>query len=184
ALRPVFDGGDIDPDAIRAARENAAAAGLSDAIRWEVRALVQRVAADASARPGSNDDDTSLPAAADPPTGTATGPAVPSPRGLVVCNPPYDARLAADPALYRALGDALRRAVPQWRASLLCGDRELAFATGLRAKKTYQVSNGALECVLVVCDPILPAARADAVPRVLSEGAGMVANRLRKTLKA
>ena len=27
-----------------------------------------------------------------------------SARGLVVCNPPYDARLSADPALYRALG--------------------------------------------------------------------------------
>src|SRR5690606_20864085 len=58
-----------------------------------------------------------------------------SPRGLVVCNPPYDARLAADPALYRALGDALKRSVPGWRAALLCGDAEVARATGLRAAK-------------------------------------------------
>ena len=54
----------------------------------------------------------------------ATPPVAP---GLVVSNPPYDARLAADPALYRGIGDALRRAVPQWHAALLCGDEELVF---------------------------------------------------------
>ena len=75
-------------------------------------------------------------------------------RGLVVCNPPYDLRLAADPALYRALGDALKATVPQWRASLLCGDAELARATGLRATKRYQVFNGAIECTLIAVDPI------------------------------
>src|SRR5690606_14664049 len=83
-------------------------AGLGDAIRWQVRDVASLGAGDVGA----------------------------APRGLVACNPPYDARLAADPALYRSLGVALRRAVPGWRASLLCGDRELAFATGLRAKKT------------------------------------------------
>ncbi len=110
--------------------------------------------------------------------------------GLVVCNPPYDARLAADPALYRALGDALRRAVPDWRASLLCGDAELARATGLRAGKRYQIFNGALECTLIVCDPIATARRentdggdgAHAAP-ALSDGAQMVANRLRRNLR-
>ena len=160
ALRAVFDGRDADPEAIRAARENATAAGLRDAIRWEVRDIAQPApTADPQADAGAS-------------------------RGLVVCNPPYDARLAADPALYRALGDALRGAVPGWRASLLCGDRELAFATGLRAKKNYQMFNGALECTLIVCDPVQPQARADAAPRELSEGARMVANRLRKTLRA
>ena len=105
-------------------------------------------------------------------------------RGVVVCNPPYDARLAADPALYRALGDALRRAVPDWRASLLCGDRELAHATGLRAKKTYQVFNGPIECTLIACNPVAPPQRrrSDAPP-ALSEGATMVANRLRRNLR-
>ncbi|MFP7723657.1 bifunctional 23S rRNA (guanine(2069)-N(7))-methyltransferase RlmK/23S rRNA (guanine(2445)-N(2))-methyltransferase RlmL [Lysobacter sp. A3-1-A15] len=119
----------------------------------------------------------------------ATAPAA-SPPGLVVSNPPYDARLAADPALYRALGDALRRAVPDWRASLLCGDGELARATGLRAGKRYQVFNGALECTLIVCDPIATA-RAESTTGAagkhaappLSEGAQMVANRLRRNLR-
>ncbi len=103
--------------------------------------------------------------------------------GAVVCNPPYDERLAADPALYRALGNALQKAVPQWRASLLCGNDELAFATGLRAGKKYQMFNGALECALIVCDPIAVPGRDPAQPRELSEGAQMVVNRLRKNLK-
>jgi len=217
ALRPVFDGSDLDPQAIRAARENAAAAGLRDAIRWEVRPVEQlevdflarhsrqsgrsfttaqsaghpfapghfpgRATAKMDSRFRGNDG------AEDPVTDGNMASAAQSAeagifRGLVACNPPYDARLAADPALYRTLGDALKRAVPEWRASLLCGDRELAFATGLRAKKSYQLFNGALECTLIVCDPVRPAVREDAVPRELSEGARMVANRLRKTLKA
>ena len=112
--------------------------------------------------------------------------ALPAPgpsRGLVVCNPPYDQRLAADPALYRELGDALRRAVPDWRASLLCGDQDLARGTGLRAAKTYTVFNGALECCLITCDPVQPAARPVKPPAELGEGATMVANRLRKNIR-
>ena len=103
--------------------------------------------------------------------------------GLVVCNPPYDERLAADAALYRMLGDALQRAVPGWRASLLCGNADLAHATGLRAQKKYQVFNGAIECALIVCDPVAAPARERSEPRPLSEGAQMVANRIRKNLK-
>ena len=102
SLRPCFIGSDIDPHAIRAARENAQAAGVDDAVSFAVRDIAD------------------LPAQANP-------------RGVVACNPPYDARLAADPALYRTLGDALKRATPAWCASLLCGDFELARATGLRA---------------------------------------------------
>src|SRR3546814_3292642 len=114
ALRDVFNGSDSDPHMIRAARENATAAGLRDAIVFDVRDM-------------------------------AMLPIQQAPRGLAVCNPPYDARLAADPALYRTLGDALKRAAPDWRASLLCGDVALAHATGLRAAKKYQLFNGALD---------------------------------------
>ena len=121
ALRPVFFGSDLDPHAIRAARENAE---RRRAWSMSIELDVARRARDCRRRP--------------------------QPRGLVVCNPPYDARLAADPALYRALGDALKRAVPDWRASLLCGDAELAYATGLRAEKKYQLFNGAIECTLIV----------------------------------
>ncbi|QDH69686.1 bifunctional 23S rRNA (guanine(2069)-N(7))-methyltransferase RlmK/23S rRNA (guanine(2445)-N(2))-methyltransferase RlmL [Marilutibacter alkalisoli] len=152
ALRSCFFGSDSDPQAIRAARDNAALAGLTGAIAWDH--------ADVAALPK-----------------------LPSDRGLVVCNPPYDARLAADPALYRTLGDALKNAVPQWRASLLCGDAELARATGLRASKVYPIFNGAIECSLITVDPVAPASRLDEGPRELNEGAQMVANRLRKNLR-
>ena len=152
ALRPVFQGSDLDPHAIEAARRNARAAGVDQAIAWNVR--------DVRALPPH-----------------------PAGRGLVVCNPPYDLRLAADPALYRALGDALKSAVPQWRASLLCGDAELARATGLRAGKRYQVFNGAIECTLIVADPVLTPTIDRGPARALSEGARMVANRLRKNLR-
>ncbi len=103
--------------------------------------------------------------------------------GLVVCNPPYDVRLAADPALYRALGDALKRDVPDWAASLLCGDQELAHATGLRARKRYQVFNGPIECALIVCEPIAAPRAAATESKPLPDGARMVANRLDKNLR-
>ena len=150
-LRPCLHGSDLDPHAIRAARENAQIAGVEDAIAFAV-------------------------------CDVADLPPMENPRGTVACNPPYDARLAADPALYRALGDALKRAVPQWRAALLCGDFELARATGLRATKRYQVFNGAIECSLIACDPIAPPQREATEKRELPEGAQMVANRIRKNL--
>jgi 23S rRNA (guanine2445-N2)-methyltransferase / 23S rRNA (guanine2069-N7)-methyltransferase len=155
-LQSRFHGSDLDPHAIRAARENAERAGVVEVIDFAVRDVAQ-LAQTMDAR------------------------------GLVVCNPPYDARLAADPQLYRALGDALKRVAPDWRASLLCGDAELARATGLRAAKKYQMFNGAIECALIVCDPIRPPQREvslDAPTPALSEGAQMVSNRVRKNLKA
>jgi len=153
ALQPVFHGSDSDPHAIRAAQDNARAAGVDACIAWQVRDVAALAPID-------------------------------MPRGLVACNPPYDARLAADPALYRALGNALSNAVPSWRASLLCGDAELARATGLRAGKRYQLFNGAIECTLITVDPIAPERPvADAPMPALTEGAQMVANRLRRNLR-
>ena len=155
ALRACFVGRDIDPHAIEACARNAAAAGVAHAL-------------DLAAAPV---EALRLP-----------DPVPPAAAGLVVCNPPYDARLVADPALYRGLGDALRRTVPGWRASLLCGDEELARATGLRARKRYRLFNGAIECALIVADPVLPEPRPSAQPQALPDGAAMVANRLRRNL--
>ena len=103
--------------------------------------------------------------------------------GLVVCNPPYDERLAADAALYRLLGDRLADSVPDWRAALLCGTEELAFATGLRGKKRYALYNGALPVCLLIADPLRRPVREPREEAPLGEGALMVANRLRKNLK-
>lgn len=104
--------------------------------------------------------------------------------GLVVCNPPYDKRLESNPSEYRALGDALQRIVPEWSGSILCGSDTLAKALGLRWKKAYPLRNGALECSLLVIERMKQEVRAPAAPAALSDGAQMVANRLRKNLKA
>jgi 23S rRNA (guanine2445-N2)-methyltransferase / 23S rRNA (guanine2069-N7)-methyltransferase len=214
SLRRAFVGRDLDPQAIRAARDNAISAGLVDVVDFAVGDIRDLQAGDAvvrdpSERPsdyrgagGSTGSDVAAhagpwsrhaaaargeaPAPTDAQAGGADVPAGigTSGNGLVVCNPPYDARLAADPALYRALGDALRRCVPTWRASLLCGDEPLARATGLRARKTYRVFNGSIETVLLVVDPVGPAQRAEPAATVeLTEGARMVANRIRRNLR-
>ncbi len=105
--------------------------------------------------------------------------------GLVVCNPPYDERLATGLDLYQQLGQALPRALGGWRAVLLCGDKAMALATGLRASRVYEFFNGNLPCVLLRIDRLDAAVTrksgsgADA-PAALSEGARMVVNRLRK----
>lgn len=153
ALRPVFFGSDSDSRVLSTAARNAVAAGVGDALRLTPQ-RVEDLQGDFGAQ------------------------------GVVVCNPPYDARLSADPALYRALGDALRRVVPEWNASLLCGDEALARATGLHAKKTYAVFNGALECCLLVVERLgVQRERKNKTDSVLSDGAVMVANRLRKNLR-
>ena len=103
--------------------------------------------------------------------------------GLVVCNMPYNQRLQADPALYQETGLALKRAVPTWRAVLLCGNDDLAYATGLRAQKKYAFFNGSVECTMLVCDPVDVPRKESSEPKPLSEGALMVANRLRKNLR-
>ncbi|HWR95371.1 MAG TPA: bifunctional 23S rRNA (guanine(2069)-N(7))-methyltransferase RlmK/23S rRNA (guanine(2445)-N(2))-methyltransferase RlmL, partial [Arenimonas sp.] len=103
--------------------------------------------------------------------------------GLVVCNMPYNQRLQADPALYKETGLALKRAVPNWRAVLLCGNDDLAYATGLRAQKKYAFFNGSVECTMLVCNPIDVPRKESTEPKALSEGALMVANRLQKNLR-
>jgi len=162
ALRTVFHGSDADPHAIRAATANAEAAGVVDAIAFKVMPVRLLEAS-------------------------------PQATGLAICNPPYDQRLAADDGLYRELGDALQRATPDWRVTILAGDENLARATGLRANKRYAFFNGAIECMLLVCEHARQGSRtetssqaSDGTTRVatpLSEGAQMIANRLRKNIR-
>ena len=67
--------------------------------------------------------------------------------GLVVANPPYGTRLGEAVALrglYRTLGSRLNGEFSGWRLGLLTGDPELSWATGLRARRTYSLYNGAL----------------------------------------
>lgn len=58
----------------------------------------------------------------------------PGPPGLVICNPPYGARIGEEKklhALYAAFGASLRERFAGWRAGLITGNDRLARATGL-----------------------------------------------------
>lgn len=108
----------------------------------------------------------------------------PAPKGLVVSNPPYDERLAADPGLYRALGALLRGPCRDWAAGFIVADEAPGQAIGLRAEKRYALYNGAIACALLRFAPVAEQPeRAPAQPKELSAGSEMVANRLRKNLK-
>lgn len=153
ALTPRFFGYDNDPEAVAISQENIARAGLAGVISVALHDVATLTA----------------------PEGASAG--------LVVCNPPYDERLAADTSLYQALGHTLKRSFHGWQAAILSADPELAQAIGLRPAKRYALYNGALACELLRIDEIRPQASRPYQPRSLSEGAQMVANRLQKNLR-
>jgi len=152
ALRAVFFGSDIDPHMVQVARHNAQRAGVAGFVQLERRDMVHMTAPEAAER------------------------------GLVITNPPYGERLGERddmPILYRALGETLRQQFAGWRAAVLVGDIALGRAMRLRSHKQYKLYNGALETPLLLFD--LDAERqAPREPAPLSEGAQMLANRLRK----
>ena len=162
---PPIHGYDLDPGAVRAAQANVAQAGLSGHVTIERRELVdcRREHADAA--------------------------------GLVVANPPYGERLGEEselPALYRALGESLRRCFLGWRAAVFTGNPDLGKVMGLRAHKMHVLWNGALECRLLhfrveekqfVVERSPVERLLQQAPAVLTPGAEMFANRLRKNLK-
>ena len=125
------------------------------------------------------------------------------PEGLLVCNPPWGERLG-DPEtlgyLYRQLGEALHREFQGWQAAVLTANVELGRRMGLRSHKHYKLHSGALDLQLLLfnLDPdnrlsapsqtstgkIAKSSEApvssNSAPEPLSEGAQMLANRLRK----
>jgi len=75
----------------------------------------------------------------------------PADSGLVVCNPPYGARLGEGEALrqlYRDFGALLRREFPGWRYGFICPEPELARLTGLAQQPMCQFHNGGLKVAL------------------------------------
>jgi len=152
-------GSDIDPDAVRAALANAAAAGLADWMHVERRALGALAAP--RGEPGL--------VVANPPYGERIG----SESGL--------------PELYTELGRVLRERFGGWQAAILTGNPPLARNLGIYAKRAHRMFNGNIECRLLrfelnEASVPRPAAevRADWSSR---PGAQMFANRLRKNLK-
>lgn len=108
--------------------------------------------------------------------------------GLVVCNPPYGARVGEGEdlrPLYRELGELLKTRHLGGEAAVLLEDRELGHAIGLRAKKIYDLYNGALPVHLLrfkIEEAAFMRPRAER-PVVRSEAAESFANRLAKNLK-
>lgn len=109
-------------------------------------------------------------------------------QGLVITNPPYGERLGEHEKLvplYRHLGGVLRSEFINWQAAVFTGNPELGKQMGLRAGKQYKLFNGSIPSVLLLFDvseaifvdqrevQIDPAGE-------LSEGAQMLANRLKK----
>jgi len=157
ALRSVLVGSDANAAIIGAARQNAAAAGVAEHIRFEHRVLARCRA----------------------PEGAGTG--------LVLTNPPYGERMGEVEALmplYQELGSVLAREFSGWRAALITPHPELGLATGLRADRRYALYNGAIACQLLCFDEVRAApARVPESERPLSAGAQSVANRIAKNEK-
>ena len=69
--------------------------------------------------------------------------------GVLVCNPPYGARLGQDEdleALYADLGRMLRERCSGWTLWLLSGNPELTGALRMKASRRIPVSNGGIDC--------------------------------------
>lgn len=166
AQLPECRGYDWDPAVIRHAQENIARIGLQDIVRVSCKPL------SALQKPSHR----------------------PLPNGLLVCNPPYGERIGDKERLrpvYRQLGEAMLTQFPGWQGAILTSDLDLGKATGLRSHKRYSLFNGAIATHLLLFDlgrnelrdtPV-PRETAAAPPAVLSEGATMFANRLRKNRK-
>ncbi|MDP5052671.1 MAG: bifunctional 23S rRNA (guanine(2069)-N(7))-methyltransferase RlmK/23S rRNA (guanine(2445)-N(2))-methyltransferase RlmL, partial [Congregibacter sp.] len=124
---PEIRGYDADPQVVRSAEENIAAAGFSKWVRVSVKALGE----------------------VRKPTHVAL------PKGLMVANPPYGERIGRKdslPQLYRHLGELLHREFPGWQAAILASDREHGRAMGLRSHRQYQMFNGRLPVTLLLFD--------------------------------
>ncbi len=123
AQRPIppglIFGSDIDEQAIAAARQGATRAGVAGAIRYSVANF------EAAVPPG--------------------------PSGTLVFNPPYDERLKVDriAALYRRIGDVLKRGWSGYTAWMFTGNLEAARQIGLRSAARIRLFNGPIECRLL-----------------------------------
>ncbi len=168
---PLIIGYDQDNRALTAAERNVEQAGLSEFIE------LKRQPVSALQRPELAD--------------TASG--------LLLTNPPYGARLGDQETLkglYQELGDVLKREFGGWSAGVFTGNEYLGFALGLRSHKIYKLFNGAIPSQLLLFDlfkgeRVSQQATAKDTGKEgavnpwgksgkLSDGATMLANRLRK----
>ncbi|MDF2182739.1 bifunctional 23S rRNA (guanine(2069)-N(7))-methyltransferase RlmK/23S rRNA (guanine(2445)-N(2))-methyltransferase RlmL [Neptuniibacter sp. CAU 1671] len=161
-LKPLFYGFDQDAKVLNAARQNAARAGVEQAISFETCRLEDLNKA-----------------------------RIPEVVGLLVTNPPYGERLGETQQLmflYRYLGDFMKQQLPGWQAAVLSSNPDLCKVMGLRADKTYKLFNGALESRLVTYPIADKADTREATEQPeettpLNQSSQMFANRLQKNRK-
>ncbi|MDX2493731.1 MAG: bifunctional 23S rRNA (guanine(2069)-N(7))-methyltransferase RlmK/23S rRNA (guanine(2445)-N(2))-methyltransferase RlmL, partial [Desulfuromusa sp.] len=113
--------------------------------------------------------------------------------GLLVANPPYGERLGIAselPSFYNLLGEKMVQQCSGWKAAVITSSPQLGRSIGLRAGKINVLYNGALKCQLLQFElnatnrwQSLEEGAGKAVKKILSPGAEMFANRLRKNLK-
>ena len=155
---PPIRGYDSNPDALQSSLSNIQQAGLSDHIRVVQQDLL------------------------------AQTPEACADTGLLIVNPPYGERLGEVNTLrplYARLGALLRESLAGWQLAVFTGNPELAAQIGQPSRRPITLFNGPLECQLFrydACSARSPAHTPDA-PTVYSEGAQMLANRLRKNMK-
>lgn len=118
------------------------------------------------------------------------------PKGIILTNPPYGERLGEVEALkttYLQLAQVAKDYFAGWTIGVFTGNPELAQNMRMRASKKNKLFNGALPCELQQFE-ILAASEAtlrkgeatNERPIIikLTDGATMIANRLRKNIKA
>jgi len=159
---PLIEGFDIDNQALVGAKKHVENAGLEDCI-----CVARKKAADLE-----NPDKTG------------------AMLGLMICNPPYGERMGEIEALreeYRILGQAAKSQLLGWRMAVFTSNELLAREMRLRSKHRYQFYNGTIPTQLMVYEILGRQAvlREDKTltETTLSEGASMVANRIKKNKK-
>jgi len=76
----------------------------------------------------------------------------PAPPGVLLCNPPYGIRLGEEEALkalYKKLGDTLKKSFQGYTAFVLTGNPSLASCIGLKPARRIVLFNGPIECRLL-----------------------------------
>ncbi|WKN32504.1 class I SAM-dependent RNA methyltransferase [Porifericola rhodea] len=117
---------DRDPQAIMAARQNAAKAGVAGLIRFEI----------------SEFSETELPPAPDEQDGKA----------VVVINPPYGERLGEEQQLaelYKEMGDFFKQKCAGYQGYIFTGNLNLSKQVGLRTRRRMEFLNGKIDSRLL-----------------------------------
>ncbi|RLW68219.1 MAG: hypothetical protein B6D68_04125, partial [spirochete symbiont of Stewartia floridana] len=118
---PAMMGYDIDPEAVKASRNNLRRAGLGSVVRIAIHDI----------RKGRPEN---WPAAGS---------------GLLCADPPYGHRQSEFPVpVYSAIGTVFRTLNPDWRLALLAPDRNAAASSYLKADKFIPMVSGGLNLVL------------------------------------